>query len=283
MLLSQVVYSASHIDNIPDNLVSSAASGSTTTTTAPLTQSTAAPMSIPAVVDPAGMGVATTNEGGGASSRGVIPSSILGQNEVVSQIQGAMAEIQGQLMGGAAVAAAAAAAMETAVLGSEGTQQGSGHVTGQASASSGIQDSIIGQGGVVGGDSIQDSIQDSIMGQGVGGAGGGASVAAILGGEVVEGTGMQDSSQYLNPASGNILPGGGVGGGANVAGDEGPTSVSDIASQLINQYVASTRSVPVPFQAPPTNTGTEQPPVESMQTDVVPQSSDTTIPPSVST
>ena len=239
-------------------------------------------MSIPAVVDPAGMGVATTNEGGGASSGGVIPSSILGQNEVVSQIQGAMAEIQGQFMGGAAVAAAAAA-METAVLGSEGTQQGSGHVTGQASASSRIQDSIIGQGGVVGGDSIQDSIQDSIMGQGVGGAGGGASAAAILGGEVVEGTGMQDSSQYLNPASGNIMPVGGVGGVANVAGDEGPTSVSDIASQLINQYVASTRSVPVPFQAPPTNTGTEQPPVESMQTDVVPQSSDTTIPPSVST
>ena len=275
-----MVYSASHIDSIPDNLVSSAASASSSTT-AQLTQSTAAtsagPISIPAVVDQSVMGVAgggATGGGGVAGNgEGVIPNSILGQSEVVTQIQGAMAEIQGQLLGGAA-------GIESAMLAGN-AQQGSGPIPGQTSGngSSAIQDAIIGQGGVVGGDSIQDSIQDSIMGQTAPVVGAAASIL----GQVGKAAGIQDSSQYLNPAAaGSMMTGGG---GATSSGEgEGPTSVSDIASQLISQYVASTQSVPAPFQAPPTNTGVEQQPVvESMQTDVAPQSVETAIPPTVST
>ena len=270
----QVVYSASHIDTIPDSLVSSVASSSSTT--AQLTQSTAStsgPIAMPSVVDVAGGG------GTGGLGHAIIPNSILGQNEAVTQIQGAMADLQGQLMSGAG------ATIESGVL-AENAQQGSAAlIPGQTTTtvSAGIQDSIMTQAGVVGGDSIQDSIQDSIMGQ----AGPGAIAAAALLGQVGGGktTGIQDSSQFLNPAAstavpGNLMSGGGASSGG---GGEGPTSVSDIASQLISQYVASSQSVPAPFQAPAANAGMEQGQVESMQTDVVPRPAETTLPSSINT
>lgn len=269
-----MVYSASHIDAIPDTLVSSVATSSAQLTQS--TTSTAAPISIPTVVDQSGMGVAgggATGAGtGGAPGETVIPNSILGQSEVVTQIQGAMADLHGQLMSGAPTT------MEGGTANSGGGNPG-------------IQESIMTQGGVVGGDSIQDSIQDTIVG---GAASGTATAAAILGqvagSSVGKTAGIQDSSQFLNPAAtaaaaaaGNMMSGGGGGGGgegSSSGGGEGPTSVSDIASQLISQYVASTQSVAAPFQPPASNTGTEQGQVESMQTDV---SAETTLPPSVST
>ena len=272
----QVVYSASHIDAIPDSLVSSVASSSSTT--AQLTQSTAStsgPIAMPSVVDVAGGG------GTGGPGYAIVPNSILGQSEVVTQIQGAMADLQGQLMSGAG------AAIESAVL-TENAQGSAALLPGQTTtaANAGIQDSIMTQTGVVGGDSIQDSIQDSIMGEG----GPGAVAAAALLGQVGGGktTGIQDSSQFLNPAAsaavpGNLIGGGGGGGASSGGGGEGPTSVSDIASQLISQYVASSQAVPAPFQAPATNAGMEQGQVESMQTDVVPQPAETTLPSSVNT
>ena len=119
-----------------------------------------------------------------------------------------------------------------------------------------------------------------------------AILGQVAGSSVAKTAGIQDSSQFLNPAAtaaaaaaGNIMSGGGGGGGgggegSSSGGGEGPTSVSDIASQLISQYVASTQSVPAPFQPPASDTGTEQGQVESMQTDV---SAETTLPPSVST
>lgn len=219
-----------------------------------------------------GTGGSTTSGGvgvvGGGGGEGVMQTtSILGQSEVVTQIQGAMAEMvqQSQLMAAA-----------TANSGTAGT-------------SSTIQDAIIGQGGVVGGDTIQDSIQDTIMG---GGGDDAAAAAAILVASQVADKAATDSNQYLNPTTGGgMITGGGGGGtggggggdtgvqGAGGGGGDGPTSVSDIASQLINQFAQA------PFQqaAAAVGGGAEQTTVESMQADIVPQPAETTIPPSVST
>ena len=257
----QVVYNASHIDTMPETLVSSSVASSSSTSAA-AAMSTAGPIPIPAVVSVTG----GAGEGGGTGDS-VIPNSILGQSEVVSQIQGAMADLQGQLMSGGG------ATIESTVLAETSAQQASGGapLPGQAS--------IMTQGGVVGGDSIQDSIQDSIIGQA------GPSAASLLG-EVGGGktAGIQDSSQFLNPAAataGNLMTVGGTAAANSGGGGEGPTSVSDIASQLISQYVASSQP---PFQTTPAPTaGMEQDQVESMQTDIVPQPAETTLPPSVST
>ena len=161
----------------------------------------------------------------GAEASGAIPNSMLGQSEVATQIQGAIAGIQDSLMG----QGGGAAAIKGNVLGQNegggGTIESSMSGQSTVTATAGIQESMIAQSGAVGGDTIQDSIQDSIMGQGSSGSGGANGITASL-----------------------IAP-----------------NVSDIASQLINQYV----SQPVAGVFQPTASSSQEP--ESMQTDVTPQ------------
>ena len=277
----QVVYSA---EPMSDSLSSSMANISSSVQP---THTTSAPVSIPAIDQASGGG--GTGVGVGEEGGSVQNSLLGGQNEVATQIQNAMAGIQSQLMGqdGRGVSQGIQAA---GILGQGGSQQGGnmGQIPGQGQGDSGtssIQETMIAQSGNVGGDAIQDSIQDTILGQAGGVGGGGAAIGhrateALLGqpgsGQVAA-TGVPDSSQYLNPTGGGAGGGGGGGGGG-----EGPTSVSDITSQLISQYVASTRPVPAVF---PDGGGggvaRQQQQVENMQTDVVvPQPAETTVPPS---
>ena len=288
LTLPQVVYSASHIDTIPDTLASSIASIASSVQQTYST-STMQSISIPSLDQVMGGGGGMVAAGTG----GTIPNSMLGQNEVATQIQGAMTGIQGSLMG----QGGGAPAIQNAVLAQTDQGQGVGGGGGgnpasaqcAATATSNIQESIIAQSGAVGGDTIQDSIQDSILGQGGGGTAEipGSLMAqnntqpGIHGGILGQGTGqmgetggMQDSNQYLNPAvmsgSPNVV--------ANDTGASAPVgaaSVADIASQLINQYVASSQPVPGGFHPPPATNSTaamaaaQEP--ESMQTDPPPQ------------
>ena len=202
-------------------------------------------------------------------AEGAIPNSMLGQNEVATQIQGAMAGIQGSLMGGT-----------TAIQGAVLESGGENPIAGQSTAASSIQASMITQSGAVGGDTIQDTIQDSIMGQ----AGGATRIPASLmaqsnaqsgiqsailgqgaGGRIGE-TGIPDSNQYLNPAAGAMMTSV-AGTNTNPSGEAG-TSVSDIASQLINQYVGNTTAV---FQPTATTDVAASREPEGMQTEVTPQ------------
>ena len=262
---AQVVYSASHIDTIPETLSSSITSFpcSSSTQQTYSTSSTVAPITIPSI-NPAAMVM-----GGGASSGETsIQTAILGQNEVATQIQGAMTGIQGPLMGHSDGSTGIQSNQQNAQSGG-----GENLITGQTSsetAATSIQESIA-QSGAVGGDSIQDSIQDSIMGEGaVGGVPPGIHQGAILGQPVGEHAGIQDSSQYLSPSMSAIPPS-----GADPSADGG-TTVSDIASQLISQYVTSSRTV-FPSSDPGSNAAVQaQETVETMQTDVAPQPVDTT-------
>lgn len=218
-----MVYSASHIDTIPDTLASSIASITSSVQQTYSTSSSMAPNVMPSI-DPTAM---VMNDGGqlvpGAEASGAIPNSMLEQSEVATQIQGAIAGIQDSLMGQSGGAAAIKVGQNE---GGGGTIESS--ISGQSTvtATTNIQESMIAQSGAVGGDTIQDSIQDSIMGQGSSGGGGASGITASL----------------------------------------IPPNVSDIASQLINQYV----SQPVAGVFQPTAAASPQEP-ESMQTDVTPQ------------
>ena len=272
----QVVYSASHIDTIPEALTTSiassvASSGQQTYSTA----STMAPViSLPSSIDPTAM-VMGDGAGGGASGGGrggLGTGSILEQNEVATQIQGAMAGILGQ--GGGATG------IQGTVLGQQ-NKQGSGDggpIPGQSggeTVASSIQETMIAQSGAVGGDSIQDTIQDSILGQSAGVGVAGIQQGNILGqpsGQVSQPVGIQDSNQFLTPATGAAMATGSPSHGTSDSehgSDVGGTSVADIASQLINQYVTGSRAVPsmYPPQAPVTNAMTV-PHQEPMQTNV---------------
>lgn len=206
------------------------------------TYTASAPITIPSIDQSSGMVVGAPNV-----TDGVAPNSMLGvQSEVATQIQNAMAGIQGQLMGHNG-------AGNVALQGNSGGQiAGTGQNEGSGGTSS-IPDTMIAQGASVSGDAIQDSIQDSILGQTSGGGIEVASAAAILGqtggGQVTEGgTGMPDSNQYLNPTVGAIMSDSPT--VTHETGtNDGPTSVSDITTQLINQYVASTR--PAETTVPP--------------------------------
>ena len=250
----QVVYSASHIDTIPETLASSIASMSSAVQQQTYNTATTAadvPVPNPIMVQ--------------SDAAAQIQGSILGQSDVVvgiqSSILGQNVGMQDSIMG---QAAGSVRAMENSLSGQ----------THQNTAPS-IPGSMIAQDGVGGRDNIQDSIQDSIMGQGSAESG---MRGAILGqvasssGEMGA-AGVQDSNLFLNSAAGAMI--GGATSAPITAGpgsEAGAVAVSDIASQLINEYVAASRQLPVPtavFQPTPTNEAAEEP--ESMQTEVTPQ------------
>lgn len=176
----QVVYSASHIDTIPDTLASSIASMTSSVQHTYSTSSTMAPNVIPSL-DPATM---VMNEGGqlvsGAEAGGTLPNAMLGQSEVVSQIQGAIAGIQDSLMGQSGGAAAIPGNVLGQNEGGGATIESSIAGQGTVTAPTSIPESMIAQSDTVGGDTIQDSIQDSIMGQGSSNSGGASGIPALL-------------------------------------------------------------------------------------------------------
>ena len=249
----QVVYSASHIDTIPETLASSIASMSSAVQQQTYSTATTAadvPVPNPIMVQ--------------SDAAAQIQGSILGQSDVVAGIQSSilgqnvgMVGMQDSIMG---QAAGSVRAMENPLSGQ--TQQ---------NTAPSIPGSMIAQDGVGGRDNIQDSIQDSIMGQGSAESG---MRGAILGqvasssGEMGA-AGVQDSNLFLNSAAGAMMGGATS---APITAGPGSVAVSDIASQLINEYVAASSQPPVPtavFQPTPTNEAAEEP--ESMQTEVTPQ------------